>query len=334
MAAFTQGEDQPSARFRVRQCLGKLVENQVLVTEFVARFGAYPPARSFLRLPWASLAVLSRLPDIARSRSFDVVWLQRELLSTLPTLEGLTGRPRVFDVDDAIWLRSRFGAADRIARSSDAVICGNTFLAEHFRGVQPRVHVVPTSVDTERFGFRSLSEGSRLVIGWSGSSSGLQFLRAIEPPLRQVLDRFPQAVLRVVADRPPELPLLSGKVEFLRWAEDTEVSSLQSFDVGLMPLPDNDWSRGKCSFKMLTYMATGTPVVATPVGMNAEVLAKGTLGLAASTMDDWVDALTTLLSSLSLRQRLGQVGREVVEREFSTSVVASRIAEIFRSVAK
>jgi glycosyltransferase involved in cell wall biosynthesis len=150
----------------------------------------------------------------------------------------------------------------------------------------------------------------------------------------QVLKSHPHAVFRVVADRPPRFTMLSpDQVEFIRWRAENEVETIQSMTVGLMPLVDSAWTRGKCSFKLLQYMACGIPVVASPVGMNRQVLALGPAGLSALSDSDWIYALETLLEDESLRKAMGQVGRNIAVREFSVIALAPRFADLLRKTA-
>jgi len=259
--------------------------------------------------------------------------LQRGLLSKYVTLERFTLRPRVLDVDDAIWLPGGVGYASGLARLSDHLICGNHFLAEQFSRWHERVSVIPTAVDVHRF-VPAAAPSTELRIGWSGSSSGLRYLESIEGGLARVLARFPRATLRVVCDRPPRFrDLPSRRVEFVPWSAEAEVAVLQDLCVGIMPIDDSLWSRGKCSYKMLTYMACGVPVVVSPFGMNAEVLARGPVGLPAVTETEWEASLGRLLDDEGQRRSCGEAGRRVVEEHYSIERLAPRLARVFQEVA-
>ena len=214
----------------------------------------------------------------------------------------------------------------------DAVICGNEYLADHFRQWNSQVHVHPTAVDTDRFRPRESSEAAATkIIGWSGSGSGFRFLEPVLPALRSVLDNHREVVFRVVG---PSRPNISGiresQFEFVPWSPEGEVRAIQEMTVGLMPLDDSAWTRGKCSFKLLTYMACGVPAVASPVGMNAEVLrAGGSLG--PSRWKDWGAAIESFLGHETLAGRIGEQGREVAVRDYSVGVLAPRLAGILAS---
>lgn len=334
VAAFTTGRNVPASRFRVRQYIDDLKQYGVELSEFYPRAGGYPPERKWTRPFWAAASLAGRVPDIARSFSCDVTLFQREMLSTFLTLEPLTKRPRVLDVDDAIWLNRGSSFARKLAQLSDSVICGNSFLAEYFRQWNTSVTILPTAVDTKRFVplKPSIFEDSP-IIGWSGNRSGFQDLKMIEAPLRTVLAKFPKARLRVMADERPALDIPAHQLEFVPWSPQVEVQTFQSMDIGIMPLRDTLWSRGKCSLKMLLYMSCGVPVVVSPVGMNAEVLELGSVGEAANTADEWVSALEAFIEDPKLAAARGEQGREVTLKSFSIDALAGRLATELLRVA-
>src|SRR5450830_851055 len=151
VVALTGGANDPSSRFRVRQYVPALRSLGIVLEDHVARFGRYPPAAHSRRMSWGVARLAEAAGQACASRHADVTLIQREMLSTLMTAEPLTKHPRVFDVDDAIWVSSKFGSADAIVRRCDMVICGNDFLAEHFGPLTRNVEVIPTAVDTERW---------------------------------------------------------------------------------------------------------------------------------------------------------------------------------------
>ena len=336
VAAFTPGPAVPSARFRVRQYIPALHPLGVEVTEFVSTLGSYPPRNRILRPFWGGGTLLGRVPGIVRSYRYDLTLLQREMLSCHLTLEPFTKAPRLLDVDDAIWLSGDGTFARRLAEMCDRVICGNAFLAEQFRRWNPQVAVVPTAVDTERF--RPLGEstlkGGGGIIGWSGSSSGFSYLRRVERALRRVLERHPDAKLRIVADTAPSLPGIPARqMEFVPWTPDSEVRLIQEMTVGIMPLDDSLFSRGKCAFKMLCYMSCSLPVVVSPVGVNAELLGLGDIGFGPVSEDDWIDALSHILNNAEAARQMGTRGRKICQERFSVQAVVPQLARIFRETA-
>jgi len=355
VVALTSGRNVPSSRFRVRQYVAPLRELGIEVEEWRSPIEKYDPAPTALLskaaralkrrraqapsalLPRASRALkrVLRLPGVAASRFADVVWLERELLPGRSSLEHWTGRPRLFDVDDALWLQGSSGFSERIVRACAGVIAGNAFLAEHYREAGARVWIVPTAVDTEVWTPRREVSGDTWTIGWIGTSSNLPYLLPLEGALAAFLERHGDARLLVVSDGTPDFTRLpADRWRFAKWSAHAEVGLVQRMDVGLMPLPDTDWARGKCAAKMLLYMAAGIPVVVSPVGTNVEVLALGEVGLAARDPEQWLDALAALYLDRPRARRMGLLGRAVVEAEYSVRAVAPRLAAIFREVAR
>lgn len=333
VAAFTGGISVPSARFRVRQYIPSLREEGIDIEEFFSGFGTYPPRSKWIRPLWALATLTERLPDVVMSHRYDSVLLQREIMSTFVTLEPLTKCPRILDVDDAIFLYRGGGFARKLAELSDRVICGNNYLAEWFGRWNKTIDVIPTAVDTERYCPRAETRASDspLVVGWIGTSGNYRYLYGIEGALAKVMRMRPGTRLKVVSDRLPEFRYLSfDQVDFVPWSEAIEVQAIQSMDIGIMPLENSPWAKGKCSLKMLQYLATGVPVVVSPVGMNAEILTLGELGIGATTEKQWIDGLIALLENETLRARFGAAGRRVVESSFSISVVAPQLARILR----
>jgi glycosyltransferase involved in cell wall biosynthesis len=252
----------------------------------------------------------------------------------------LTKKPRVLDVDDAIWLNRKSSFARRLAEMSDSVICGNSFLADYFSQWNSRITILPTAVDTDRFLplARSPQEegvaGKRIIIGWSGGKGGFVDLKVAEQALQTVLRKYPRARLRVIADAPPDcFDLPAGQVEFVRWSPETEVRAIQELDIGIMPLPDTVWNRGKCAYKMLLYMSCGVPVVVSPIGMTAEVCGMASVGTYARTTDDWVGAFEQLFCNPEMAAAMGRKARELVLQNFSINTLAPRLAAELLRVA-
>jgi glycosyltransferase involved in cell wall biosynthesis len=333
VAAFTGGLTVPSARFRVRQYIPTLLRQGVDVDEMYSSFGSFPPNNKLARPFWALATLAKQIPNIVKSHSYDVVLIQREMLSTFATLESLTKAPRVLDVDDAIFLNGNGIAARRLAQISDRVICGNNFLADWFCKWNKHVTVIPTAVDAERYvpSDAWMDCGRKIVIGWIGTSSNLRHVYAIEAALAKILKSYSNAKLRIVCDEMPKFSFIDeNRYEFIRWSELTEIDCIQSMHIGIMPLEDTAWARGKCSFKMLQYMSCGIPVVVSPVGMNLEILKMGDVGYGAIKEDEWVDAIAGLIENFELRRKIGSVGRQVVVTSYSVETVAPMIASCLK----
>jgi glycosyltransferase involved in cell wall biosynthesis len=333
VAAFTPGRDVPSARFRVRQYISALRDEGVDLREYCSAVGTYPPRSPFIRPFWGLANLVERSVAITNSFRHDVTLLQREFLSSHLTLEGLTSAPRVLDVDDAIWLNMGEDATGKLARKCSSIICGNSFIADYFSQFHGDIEILPTAVDTDRFFPLVGSPPDQSIIGWSGSSGGFPELQTIIPALRIVLGNHPKAKFRIVSDRPPpRLDLPAGQFEWIQWSPANEVSTIQDLTVGIMPLRDSEWTRGKCSYKMLLYMACGVPVVASPVGMNAEVLAHG-VGFGPKDIDGWVSSLDEVLRETSAVLSMRGQARTVVESSYSVRVLAPTLAASLRNKA-
>ena len=352
--AILSGRLAPSSRFRVLQHVAPLGRLGIDVSARPARISKYASVPGRLaarpavgRAAGAALTgakVAARLPGAARSWRADLTWLEREVLPGHLTLEPVLHRPVIFDVDDAIWLLSagHERATRAIARRAACVVAGNDFLADWFASVAPAVERVWTAIDTDRFtpacpedgpspGDPASPEDGAFVVGWTGSGSSLRYLRATAPAIGRFLAEAPDARLVVMADAFVALPgIPADRVDLVRWSPDREASVIQRFDVGLMPLGSGDWAKGKCAFKMLQYLSCAVPAVVSPVGMNAEVLAMAEVGLAATTEDEWVEALLALYRDRDVAGALGRAGRDLAERAFSIPVIAPQLAATMR----
>lgn len=333
VCAMTGGENVPSARYRIRQYKKHLIEYGVDIKEYKAPYGMYPPKNRLLRGPWGVVSICSRLPGLIASRFSDVTVFQRELISTYTTLEILSRKPRVFDVDDAIWLHGNGKFADRLASICDCVICGNDYIADYFKQWNRNIKILPTGVDTDRFCPLVSTSTDQFFIGWSGTSSGFKYLRNIQDALAIVIKKYKNVYLRIVADQEPKLESIpKEKIIFIKWDAACEVSSIQGMGIGIMPLADTGWERGKCSYKMLLYMACGIPVVVSPVGMNNEVLKHGQCGFYARGTKEWVDAIVCLIEDRLAREEAGKVGRKVVEKHYASKLIACKLSGYIREL--
>jgi glycosyltransferase involved in cell wall biosynthesis len=328
--ALTGGENTPSTRFRVRQHIGRLAGHGVEVTELIPRFGAS------CGLP-SPFKMASRIPAFFHSRDADIVWLSRNMVKGYAFFERSLKHPRVLDVDDAIWLSRPFGrwVQPWIAQGMDAVIAGNQYLADYYTRYCKNVHIVPTAIDLKRYQKRSLPEAEpeKFTIVWTGLSCNYKYVKLIEEVLGLFLKDHPRADLLLIANRPwKKMQLPKERVRYLQWSAEMEASSLQGASVGIMPLSDDPWTRGKCSFKMLQYMAVGLPVIASPVGMNRDVLGHGKVGFGPESANEWYDALKMLYNNRPLQQQMGNAGRKVVEETYNADRISEQLAGLFRQL--
>lgn len=280
---------------------------------------------------WFGRVTLGR--DLADA---DAVVLQRKLLPrTAVALLRRRVRRLVFDYDDAVWLRDSYSAkgfADprregrfrAVVRACDLVIAGNDYLAAAARRhTAGRVAVVPTCVDVAKYAPNASRAGDRPpVLVWVGSSSTLRGLERFTPTLSAIGKAVPGTRLKLICDRFIDIPHLP--VERCPWAEAAEPADLAAADIGIGWVPDDPWSRGKCGLKVLQYQAAGLPVVANPVGVQADFVRDGETGFRAATTEEWVTAVRRLAGDAALRRRLGDAGRRRVEAEFSVAAGAAR----------
>jgi glycosyltransferase involved in cell wall biosynthesis len=331
--------DKPSSRYRVFQLLPSLESAGVACAVLAA------PERR----PRPRLAYAPRLLRLARNA--DLLHVQKRALPrpVLGTLRAL-GRPWIYDLDDADFTRpERRAGVDRMIRAASHVIAGNEYLAEHVRTHHDRVSVIPTVVDTDLYGpFATAGSGSassstsrvaaadrprstgEIVLGWIGTNPDRGDLAELVPVLDALAARYPErVVLRVVSDGPFSAPTRMRK-EHVAWRLASSYAEIAQFDVGIMPLPDTEWSRGKCGLKLIEYMASGVPAVASAIGANRSIVTHGEAGLLAASPREWILELSRLIDDPELRTRLGAHARRTAEARFSVAAVLPRYLEVFK----
>lgn len=303
----------------------------------------YRPGHSWAKLRHTAAGYAQRLRRRPHRRA-DVVFVYREASPLAPAWFerfAFGGAPVVFDFDDAIYLPDA-SAANRwarhlkgprkvaaLCRRSAHVTVGNDVLATFALQHANQVTVLPSTIDTDVYRVEPRGANPRPIVGWTGSSTTVPHLLGVAPALRR-LRREVDFELRVVGG---EVAIEGVDVRCVPWRAATEVEDLRPLDVGLMPLPDDEWSRGKCGMKALQYMALAIPPVVSPVGANAAIVTDGVNGLHATTEDGWVDALARLLADPALRERLGRAARRTVEDGYSARVQAPRLARVLKEAA-
>jgi glycosyltransferase involved in cell wall biosynthesis len=290
--------------------------------------------------------MLRRLRDAVRVRRYDLVLIHRESAPIgPPVFELLTralGVPYVYDFDDALflgaihpanrrwaWLRdpSRVSQTVRLAK---AVIAGNDYLAEWARQRNPNVTVIPTPVDPIRHHERAPHVGLGSVIGWVGSSTTAPYLHLLDGPLAELTRHHRDLVVRIVGG---EYTHPVARIETVEYDVHREPSDVAAFDIGVLPEPDDPWTRGKGAFKALVYMAAALPVVASRVGVNSDVILDGRTGLIVDDDEGWIDALDRLIRDPEMRESMGRAGRARLLERYSVAVQAPRLARVIRGSA-
>jgi glycosyltransferase involved in cell wall biosynthesis/SAM-dependent methyltransferase/uncharacterized protein YbaR (Trm112 family) len=307
----------------------------------------YKPGLLPKKLTGVTRGFIRRLSDVRRAHEFDIVYVFREAALLGPAvferLVHQTRVPIVFDFDDAIFVSYRSpsngylsylkfaGKTKSICRMAAHVMVGNPYLAEYARQVNKNVTVIPTTIDTTKYQPFARLESDVPVIGWTGSHSTVQHLDTLRPAL-QKLAKLQPFRLRVIGT--PSYKIEGVDVEAIDWKSSTEVEDLSYVDIGVMPLPNDSWSKGKCGAKALQFMGLGIPTICSPVGVNTDIIQDNRNGLLADSEDEWVEKMRMLLRSREMRERLGKAGRQTVEERYSAKTQAPRVYEVFRSVLR
>lgn len=291
----------------------------------------------------------SRLIWLFKIRKYDVVWLEKEIFPYLPAWAEkalrLCGVKIVVDYDDAIFHSYDMSPnhlikkilSDKIARVmrySSCVVAGNKYLAEYASEAgAEKVFVVPTVIDLDRYAVKKNGLNNKLVVGWMGSPSTQKYVLEIKDALIAQCKAHGAKIILVGADANLENEFQGVDIEVLPWSEDKEVEMIQQMDIGIMPLKDGPWEKGKCGYKLIQYMACAVPVIASPVGVNIDIVNGSKSGLLADSLEGWEQSLGYLLSSADSRERLGNSGRRSVENHYSVQVQASSLMRIMCEIA-
>ncbi|HEX8468513.1 MAG TPA: glycosyltransferase family 4 protein [Allosphingosinicella sp.] len=352
VAAFTKyGPMAASTRQRLLQysphlaAAGIEVEHQALLPDAYVRGVAtgqhYPRTRTFR-------AYFDRFRRLVAGTSADIVWVYAELFPYLPggfeRLAFRSGKPVVYDCDDAFfhtydshpnaWMRRLTGRKlEPLLRGAAAACCGNDYLADYAARFCKNTMLLPTVVDTDVYGPAGGPRPDRPVtVGWIGSPSTWPYMRPLLPTLRELTESRGIRV-RVVGAGPAARADAFPGLDLIEWSEAREVEEVRAMDIGVMPLPDDIWARGKSGYKLIQYMACALPVVASPVGVNSEIVAAGGNGFLATDDSEWRDALLRLIDSPPLRSTFGETGRRLVAGRYSLQVHAPRLVGLLQSLA-
>jgi glycosyltransferase involved in cell wall biosynthesis len=348
LALTKYGDRAASVRQRLLQFRPFLTESNITIechplldNEYLKRTlqGRRPP---LLRI---GRSYLDRLVSLLFLRNFDVLWVQYELfpyvLGVAEKLAFVSSKPIVCDFDDAIFhqydahanplVRRLLGRKlEPLLRGASLCICGNAYLKSYADQFCPRTEIVPTVLDTTVYVPGGVGQRP-LTIGWIGSPSTWTFVQPLIPLLQRLADEM-GLVIRVVGAGAGRANPAGSRFQFLEWSEESEIASIQGMDIGVMPLPDEPWARGKCGYKLIQYMACGVPVVASPVGVNSDIVDEGVNGFLARTESEWEAAIRRLAASPELRATLGARGREKVVNAYSLQVHGPRLAALLREV--
>lgn len=327
----------PSQRFRFEQYIDDLPKEEFAIDKAAFMDAGtwailYKPGNYF-RKAWGILwGFVKRWVLMFRLSKYDFVFIHREAAPVgYPLFEWIIAKlwrkKIIYDFDDAIWLPNTSAQNALVAKikfhKKTALICrwvhkvsvGNEYLGDYARQFNANVIYNPTTIDTQRLHNRSKDQTQgKLVIGWTGSHSTLPYLKMIEPVIRDLENRY-EFEFWVIANQAPELNLQS--LVFVPWNKTSEIDDLLQLNIGVMPLTDDQWAKGKCGFKALQYMALGIPPLVSPVGVNTRIVQDGENGFVCHSAEEWQAALEKLLASDELRARLGQAARQTIEQHYS-----------------
>ena len=345
-----------SSRLRSLQFLPYLKQHGISVTHS-ALFGDRYLSQFYAERKRSSISLLrsyqQRVSDLIKAKNYDLLWIEYEALPYIPfMIEHCAmphGVPYVVDYDDAVYhnydqssrwfVRSVLGGKiDRVMANATIVICGNDYLASRARDAGARnIQCIPTVVDANRYKYSDSNEYDSCeqtpIIGWIGSPSTERYILELKDELTHAHLVCGARLLLIGASQASSNCFHNIPVEVRPWSEDTEAEGIADIDIGIMPLPDGPWERGKCGYKLIQYMASGKPVIASPVGVNQKIVADWNCGLLAAGRAEWRRALEELASDFGLRQRMGRNGRAAVEQHYSLEVQAPHLIETLRAAA-
>jgi glycosyltransferase involved in cell wall biosynthesis len=338
----------PAQRFRFEQYTDILEKNEfnchhahLLDAEDDEAF--YSTGRYRDKLQILLKSILQRLKEVWNS-SYDVVFVQKEafFLGTAWFERQFSQSAKlIYDFDDAVWTQPKSISGDAnktlrflknpgktrsIIKCADMIFAGNNYLAEYARQFHGDVRIIPTTIDTKSYQPPEKSEKDRICIGWTGSESTIVHFEHAIPALRKLKERYGDDVyFKVIGDGTYEQPELG--IRGVPWRAETEIEDLAEIDIGLMPLPDNEWTRGKCALKGLQYMALEIPTIMSPVGVNGDIVTHGENGLLAESVDDWTEQISFLVENPEERDRLGKAGRETIVDSYSVRANQDKYVE-------
>lgn len=341
-----------SSRYRVHQyvpyleSLGVACDVQPFMDDAMYRL-SFSPGQTARKAWHTAKAIWRRLAKLRHAGSYDILYLQRELLPFgPPVLERLLknrGSVLFFDYDDALFIKkpSRYNPLATALRSAektfaifglvDCVVAGNNWLRDRAREHGAYAVTLDVAEDTQRIGMHAPHSNERPVtIGWLGSKSTVKYLREIEPVLQEVARRYPQVRFEVVGGG--EFAQAGVSWVATEWSMQNELDALARFDIGLMPLPNEDWAKGKSGGKARTYMTAGVVPICTAIGYNLELIRDGETGFLCTTHEQWLDRLVCAIEDAPLRQRIASQARQDVEQRFSLTGQAQKMRDLFDTV--
>jgi len=344
----------PSQRFRFEQYFSFLKNSNIDITHLPflnQKTWEVFYKKGFLlqKITGTILGIINRHILIFKIHKFDFIFIHREACFIGPAYfewiyAKLFKKKIVYDFDDAIWLRDvseaniflgwlkRSNKTNKIISYANYVIAGNAYLAEYAKMYNKNVIVIPTTINNYYHSVKKKKNDESVVkIGWTGSLTTNKHLEMILPVLAKIKMLYGNAI---------EILMISNKqikndqidLKFIAWTQKSEIEDLSQFDIGIMPLPDDEWAKGKCGFKGLQYMALEIPTIMSPVGVNTEIIQDGINGFLARTENEWLEKLSLLIESKELRERVGKAGRKTVEEKYSVDANKKKYLDLFNKL--
>lgn len=335
----------PSSRYRIYQYLPYLAEHGIDVDVrplLKDRYFGIIRIENFIvknifKIFYAVYKYIIRFFDVLMAGKYNLVVVEHQAFPYLPFfLEyvlRMLNKNIILEFDDAIYL-THPKKMPKLIKMSKAVIVGNEFLKEYTVKYNKNVNVVPTVIDMRRYvekgqGARGKGEEGKIIICWIGLAYNIDYLKQLADVFRKLSDKI---ALKIISNKSIEIEGVN--IIFKKWSNETEVEEIQSSHIGIMPLMDDEWSRGKCGLKILQYMAAGIPSVASPVGVNKEIIQDSKNGFLCTTEDEWYERLLRLCEDPELMKRMGNAGRKTVEEKYSINIWAPRLAELYKEIAE
>lgn len=342
----------PGQRFRFEQYIDFFKSNdfQITYSYLVNAWDdkiLYAKGKYLLKLWIAFKAIFIRTFDWIRCHRYDLIVIYREANFLGNTFFekrfALSKPPVIFDFDDAIWLNDvsegnsnlkwlkRPEKTGDIVSMCDLTIVGNSYLAEYAKPFNEKIIIVPTSVSTNYHQSDFNPENGSVCIGWTGSSTTFKHYQKAVPFLIQLKQKYGNKLsFKLIIDIDIDIPELDLKSTM--WEAETEITELNKIDIGIMPLPNDKWSKGKCGFKGIQYMALGKPTVMSPVGVNTEIIDDGINGYLANSDDEWIEKLEKLIDSNELRKQLGEAGKQTIIKNYSVESQQKVLLDVFNQL--
>lgn len=344
---FTQA---PSQRFRFEQYFEILKENGFEISEYAflddKGWASLYKDGSIIKKAFAMFrSFMRRFALLFKLRGVDFVFIHREASMIGPPvfewiIAKILRKKFIYDFDDAIWLPNysesnakfhklkAYGKVKKIIKWADQIVVGNEYLKKYALQFNSNVSVIPTTIDLVNVHNIETKHEEKVVIGWTGTHTTAKYLTQITPIIEKLEKEF-DFEFRVISNHHPELKLKS--LRFVKWNKETEIQDLAKINIGIMPMEDSDWSRGKCGFKGLQYMALNIPALISPVGVNTEIVEHGVNGFICDNPESWESTLRKLISDIELRKEIGRKGNKTVQERYSVSANSNNYLNLFKS---